>query len=210
MVVAYVLCGLALIGFSATIALFCREQDIRPIRKVLRIFELPPFRVVFLLSLVIGLVHYAVSKGDGSSPQGSPPLFRSPALSLGSTPAHLDPPDEPLLPAWTNAVTNLLITGIARMTNGVVLGAARPPTAGYRSFDIWSSPKLDPPDWRIYGYSEFPEGAVAAIADGSITNRPAFNVSDAEEMMNPSATEDDVFLALAKHVPALSSPVGGN
>ena len=158
MVVAYVLCGLALIGFSATIALFCREQGIRPIRKVLRIFELPPSRVVFLLFLVVGTIHYAVSKGDGSSPQGSPPLFRSPALSLGSTPVHLDPPDEPLLPAWTNAVTNLLITGIARMTNGVVLGAARPPTAGYRSFDIWSSPKLDPPDWRIYGYSEFPEG----------------------------------------------------
>lgn len=34
-------------------------------------------------------------------------------------------------------------------------------------------------------------------------------MSDAVEMMNPNASEDDVFLALAKHVPALSSPVGG-
>lgn len=48
------------------------------------------------------------------------------------------------------------------------------------------------------------------VADGSITNRPIFDVSGAMEMMNPNATEDDVFLALAKHVPALSSPVGGN
>ena len=29
-------------------------------------------------------------------------------------------------------------------------------------------------------------------------------------MMNHDAAEEDVFLALAKHVPALSSPVGGN
>ena len=33
---------------------------------------------------------------------------------------------------------------------------------------------------------------------------------NAAEMMNPNAPEEDVFLALAKHVPALSSPVGGN
>lgn len=52
-------------------------------------------------------------------------------------------------------------------------------------------------------------GAAAAIVDGSITNRPVFDVSDAEEMMNPNTTEDDIFLALAKHVPALSHPVGG-
>lgn len=42
-----------------------------------------------------------------------------------------------------------------------------------------------------------------------ITNRPAFDVSDVAEMMNPNASEDDIFLALAKHIPALSSPVGG-
>ena len=49
-----------------------------------------------------------------------------------------------------------------------------------------------------------------AVETGSITNKPVFDVSDAEEMMDRSATEDDVFLALAKHVPALSSPVGGS
>ena len=53
------------------------------------------------------------------------------------------------------------------------------------------------------------EGYKRAIVDGADTNRPAFDVSDAVELMNPNATEDDIFLALAKHVPALSSPVGG-
>ena len=48
------------------------------------------------------------------------------------------------------------------------------------------------------------------ITDGSVKNRPVFDVSGAAEMMNHDAPEEDVFLALAKHVPALSSPVGGN
>lgn len=46
--------------------------------------------------------------------------------------------------------------------------------------------------------------------DYPITNKPAFDARGAGVLMNPNATEDDVFLALAKHVPALSSPVGGN
>ena len=54
-----------------------------------------------------------------------------------------------------------------------------------------------------------PEGAAAALASGSIVNNPVFDVSDAAEMTNRNATEDDIHLALAKHVPALSSPVGG-
>ncbi len=48
------------------------------------------------------------------------------------------------------------------------------------------------------------------VSNGSVTNRPIFDVSGAAEMVNHDATEEDVFLALAKHVPALSSPVGGN
>lgn len=80
--------------------------------------------------------------------------------------------------------------------------------SGGWGFNVWQEYDAQSQDWKSVRYS--PVGAVAALADGSITNRPAFDVSDAEEMMNPNATEDDVFLALAKHVPALSSPVGGN
>ena len=48
------------------------------------------------------------------------------------------------------------------------------------------------------------------VSNGSVTNCPIFDVSGAAEVMNHDAPEEDVFLALAKHVPALSSPVGGN
>lgn len=46
--------------------------------------------------------------------------------------------------------------------------------------------------------------------DCRITNKPVFDARGAGELVNPNATEDAVFLALAKHVPALSSPMGGN
>lgn len=80
-------------------------------------------------------------------------------------------------------------------------------SGGWR-FNVW--PEYDSSTDELKQVSYSPDGAAAAVANGSITNRPAFDVSDAAEMLNPSATEDDVFLALAKHVPALSSPVGGN
>ena len=82
-----------------------------------------------------------------------------------------------------------------------------PTLSGGWGFNVWQEYDAQLQEWKGVRYS--PEGAVAAIADGSITNRPAFDVSDAGELMNPNATEDDVFLALAKHVPALSRPVGG-
>ena len=62
-------------------------------------------------------------------------------------------------------------------------------------------------EWVTVRYS--PQGAAAAVADGSIVNRPAFDVDDADEMLDRNATEDDVFLALAKHVPAVSGAMGG-
>ena len=80
--------------------------------------------------------------------------------------------------------------------------------SGGWGFNVWSEYDHLLGEWKRVRYS--PEGAAAAVTSGSITNRPAFDVSDAAEMLNPNATEDDVFLALAKHVPALSSPVGGN
>lgn len=80
--------------------------------------------------------------------------------------------------------------------------------SGGWGFNVWQEFDEQAQEWNSVRYS--PEGAASAIANHSITNRPVFNVSDAEELMNPNASEDDIFLALAKHVPALSSPVGGN
>ena len=79
--------------------------------------------------------------------------------------------------------------------------------SGGWGFNVWQEYDAQLQEWKGVRYS--PEGVAAAIANSSITNRPAFDVSDAAELMNPNATEDDVFLALAKHVPALSHPVGG-
>lgn len=79
--------------------------------------------------------------------------------------------------------------------------------SGGWGFNVWSEYDSETLSWISVRYS--PVGAKLAVENGSITNRPAFDTSDAAEMMNANATEDDVFLALAKHVPALSSPVGG-
>lgn len=79
--------------------------------------------------------------------------------------------------------------------------------SGGWGFNVWSEYDHILGEWRSVRYS--PEGAAAAVASGSITNRPAFATGGAAEMRDPDATEDDVFLALAKHVPALSSPIGG-
>ena len=46
------------------------------------------------------------------------------------------------------------------------------------------------------------------IADGSITNNPVFN-RDFSPMFDHDASQDDRWLAVAKYVPAVSSPVGG-
>ena len=80
--------------------------------------------------------------------------------------------------------------------------------SGGWGFNIWQEYDTQDDEWKDVYYS--PLGVVHAIENGSITSRPAFDISDAAEMMSPNATEDDVFLALAKHIPALSSPVGGN
>ena len=52
------------------------------------------------------------------------------------------------------------------------------------------------------------EQATAMVADGSVTNNPVFNRGFAP-MFDRNASQDDQWLALAKYVPALSSPVGG-
>ena len=45
-------------------------------------------------------------------------------------------------------------------------------------------------------------------ADCSITNSPVFSYGGTH-LNNHDATQDDIWLSLAKHIPAVSSPVGG-
>ena len=51
--------------------------------------------------------------------------------------------------------------------------------------------------------------ANAMAADGSITNHPVFSVVGTP-LNNRDATQDGIYRALAEHVPAISSPVGGS
>lgn len=64
--------------------------------------------------------------------------------------------------------------------------------------------------WRIGGFDYRYTAAEAAgmVADGSVTNSPVFNRGYGP-MLSPDATGDEVMYALAKYVPAVSSPVGG-
>ncbi len=50
--------------------------------------------------------------------------------------------------------------------------------------------------------------ANSMVEDGSVTNDPVFNIAGTQ-LNNRNATQDDIWLSLAKHVPAVSSPVGG-
>ncbi|MDD6030565.1 MAG: hypothetical protein PUE68_07075 [Kiritimatiellae bacterium] len=65
---------------------------------------------------------------------------------------------------------------------------------------VWPPPMAEP-------YS--PAEAASMLADGRILSRPVFSDADAGEMLDAGAAANDIFLALAKHVPAISSPVGG-
>lgn len=51
--------------------------------------------------------------------------------------------------------------------------------------------------------------ANAMVASGAVTNRPIFSCSGTP-LNNRNATQDDIWLSLAKYVPAISSPVGGS
>jgi len=79
--------------------------------------------------------------------------------------------------------------------------------SGGWGFNVWQEYDSLSQELKSVFYS--PAGAAAAVANLSVMNRPVFDVSNAMELMDPNATEDDVFLAIAKHVPALSSPIGG-
>ena len=74
--------------------------------------------------------------------------------------------------------------------------------------------------WGFYCWSESVGGetvtrsysateASAMVASGAVTNRPVFSCSGTP-LNNRNATQDDIWLSLAKYVPAISSPVGGS
>ncbi len=71
-------------------------------------------------------------------------------------------------------------------------------------FYCWTEMVGDVQSTEYYSVSE----ANALVSSGSITNTPVFSYSGTQ-MRNPNATQDDIWYALAKHVPAISSPVGG-
>ena len=49
---------------------------------------------------------------------------------------------------------------------------------------------------------------IRKAANGSITNSPVFSYGGTP-LNNRNASQDDIWLSLAKYVPAISSPVGG-
>ena len=80
---------------------------------------------------------------------------------------------------------------------------------GWR-FHIWTTTIWNDGEQRWDGViTNYTPAAVAAmVADGSITNNPVFN-RGFSPMFDCNASLDDQWLALAKYVPAVSSPVGG-
>lgn len=50
--------------------------------------------------------------------------------------------------------------------------------------------------------------ANALVSSGMVTNNSVFSI-EGTQLNNQNATQDDIWLSLAKHVPAVSSPVGG-
>ena len=80
--------------------------------------------------------------------------------------------------------------------------------AGGWGFDTWTQHTgPNPTDVQIVYYSA--AAANAMVADGSITNNPVFKTAGTQ-LGNRDATQDGIYRALAEHVPAVSSPVGGN
>ena len=70
----------------------------------------------------------------------------------------------------------------------------------------WGEMNPDDYTYRMERYA--PDQTAAMVADRSITNNPVFN-RGFSPMLDGDASEDDQWLAVAKYVPAVSSPVGG-
>ena len=77
--------------------------------------------------------------------------------------------------------------------------------SGGWGFHCWPVQGVNPDDAEFVRYSA--ATVAAMVADGSITNNPVFN-RGATELLNPNASLADQRLALAKHVPAISTAMG--
>ena len=71
-------------------------------------------------------------------------------------------------------------------------------------FHCWEETVEGEPEFVMHSAAE----ANAMVDDGSVTNDPVFSIAGTQ-LNNRNATQDDIWLSLAKHVPAISSPVGG-
>ena len=71
-------------------------------------------------------------------------------------------------------------------------------------FHCWEETVEGEPEFVMHSAAE----ANAMVEDGSVTNDPVFSIAGTQ-LNNRNATQDDIWLSLAKHVPAVSSPVGG-
>ena len=67
---------------------------------------------------------------------------------------------------------------------------------------------MNPDNYVQYTERYSAEASAAMVADGTVTNTPVFNRGYAP-MFSRDASEEEVFMALAKYVPALSGAVGG-
>lgn len=76
--------------------------------------------------------------------------------------------------------------------------------AGGWGFNCWTSLLPDVLQPAFYSADEANE----AVASGAVTNKPVFHCGGTP-MGNRNATSNDVYLSLAKYVPAVSSPIGG-
>ena len=72
-------------------------------------------------------------------------------------------------------------------------------------FDCWYENVGGVPVPTYYAAAQ----ANAMVANGSITNSPVFSYGGTP-LNNRNASWDDIWLSLAKYVPAVSSPVGGS
>ena len=71
-------------------------------------------------------------------------------------------------------------------------------------FHCWEETVEGEPEFVMHSAA----AANAMVEDGSVTNDPVFSIAGTQ-LNNRNATQDDIWLSLAKHVPAVSSPVGG-
>ena len=150
------LVALAAACFVTSLALRLRSAGIRPLRAVLRICECGMFRGAFLLFLVAGIVQYAGSKGSGSAPLRSAPC---PASGDWGTVVS----DDPEMPDFTNAISELTITGFRDTGTSSLVRVGWPcgltPCLAGGSLGLFACDDLATTDWHLAANVGIPSGA---------------------------------------------------